>query len=136
MWLGPSAALFFGVYGGVRGGSRFVFARFQYAGLVTTVGTTTTVRFAGFSIVHWVWRAEVYEHVVFTLRSLIADELSSFVLGAVFASTWLLFVSGAPLGTALQLWTSEGTRLGWVASVRDDSEGTPASNSSVRAQVW
>jgi len=120
MWLGPSAALFFGVYGGVRGGSRFVFARFQYAGLVTTVGTTT-VCFAGFSIVHWVWRAEVYEHVVFTLRSLIAGELSPFVLGAVFASRWLLFVSGAPLGTALQLWTSEGTRLGWVASVRDDS---------------
>ena len=33
-WLGlaPIAALFFGAYGGIRDGSKFAFARFQYAG--------------------------------------------------------------------------------------------------------
>lgn len=31
--LGPIAALFFGAYGGIRDGSKFVFGRFQYVGL-------------------------------------------------------------------------------------------------------
>jgi hypothetical protein len=41
--LAPIAALFFGAYGGIRDGSKFVFGRFQYVGLITAIGTTLIV---------------------------------------------------------------------------------------------
>jgi hypothetical protein len=104
-WLGlaPIAALFFGAYGGIRDGGRFGFARFQYVGLITAVGTTAVVFLVSFAIAHWFWTPEVYRDVGYVLAELITDDLNPFVIGAVFASTWLLFVSGALLGTALQL---------------------------------
>jgi hypothetical protein len=55
---------------------------------------------------------------------------------AVFVTTWLLFVSGALLGTALQLWASEKERVGRGGSVQGSDEGGVASTSEVRAQVW
>ena len=60
-----------------------------------------------------------------------------FVMGAFFASTWLLFISGASLGTALQLfWTGEQEQVGRESSNRGSSEGGSASTSGVKAQVW
>ena len=41
--LASIAALFFGAYGGIRDGSRFVFGRFQCVGLITAIGTTVVV---------------------------------------------------------------------------------------------
>jgi hypothetical protein len=38
--------------------------------------------------------------------------LNPFVIGAVFVTTWLLFVSGALQGMALQLWAHERGRVG------------------------
>jgi hypothetical protein len=129
------AALFFGVYGGIRDGSKFVFARFRYVGLITAIGTTVVVFLVSLGIAHWYW-GEKYEDIGFALGSLIADELNPFVIGAVFASTWLRFVSGALLGTALQLWASEKERVGREGSIQGSGEGRSASTSGVRAQVW
>jgi hypothetical protein len=50
-WLGLSviASLFFGVYAGIRDGRKFVFARFQYVGLITAIGTAIVM----FLTSHW-----------------------------------------------------------------------------------
>jgi hypothetical protein len=137
-WLGlaPIAALFFGLYGGIRDGSKFVFARFQYVGLITAIGTTVVVFLVSLGIAHWFWSPEEYRDIGFALEELISDELNPFVVGAVFVSTWLLFVSGALLGTALQLWASEKEQVGREGSIQGSSEDRSASTSGVRAQVW
>jgi hypothetical protein len=101
--LASIAALFFGLYGGIRDGSKFAFARFHYVGLITAIGTAVVVFLVSFGIAHWFWTPEEYRDIGFVLAELITDDLNPFVIGAVFASTWLLFVSGALLGTALQL---------------------------------
>ena len=133
--LGPIAALFFGAYGGVRDGGKFAFAHFQYVGLITAIGTTVVVFLVSLGIVHWFW-PEVYRDIGFALRNLITDELNPFVLGAVFVTTWLLFVSGAMLGTALQLWANERERAGRRGSIQYDDERGSASTSGGRAQLW
>jgi hypothetical protein len=136
-WLGLAsiAALFFGVYGGIRDGSKFVFARFQYVGLITAIGTTVVVFLVSLGIMHQSYGGK-FEDLGFTLERLLMTE-SLFPIGAVFVSTWLLFVSGALLGTALQLWASEKERAGREGSIQGSSgEGVSASTSSVRAQVW
>jgi hypothetical protein len=137
-WLGLAsiAALFFGAYGGIRDGSRFGFARFQYVGLITAIGTTVVVFLVSLGIVHWLWGPEVYRDIGFAMHELLVDELNPFVIGAVFVSTWLLFVSGALLGTALQLWASEKEQAGRGDSTQGSGEGRSASTSDVRAQVW
>ena len=137
-WLGlvPIAAMLFGIYGGIRDGSKFAFARFQYAGLVTATGTTVVMFVVSLGIAHWYWSPEEYRDIGFALEELITDELNPFVVGAVFVSTWLLFVSGALLGTALQIWASEKERVGRDSSIRGSGEGGSASTSGVRAQVW
>jgi hypothetical protein len=103
----PIAALFFGAYGGLRDGSKFAFARFQYVGIITAIGTTGVVFLVSFGIAHWFWSPEEYRDVGFALQELITNKLDPFILGAVFVTTWLLFVSGALLGTALQIRASE-----------------------------
>jgi hypothetical protein len=137
-WLGlaPIAALFFGVYGGIRDGSKFVFARFQYVGLITAIGTTVVVFLVSFVIVHWYWSPEQYRDIGTVLEGLITYDLNPFAMGALFVSTWLLFVSGALLGTALQLWASEKERVRREGSIQGSGEGSSASTSGVRAQVW
>jgi hypothetical protein len=87
------------------------------------------------AIVHWFWSPEEYRDIGFVLEELITDELNPFVIGAVFASTWLLFVSGALLGTALQLWASEKERVR-EGSTRSSGEERSASTSGMRLQVW
>jgi hypothetical protein len=133
--LGPIAALFFGTYGGVRDGGKFVFATFQYVGLITAIGTTVVVFLVSLGIVHWFW-PEVYRDIGFALQDLITDELNPFVLGAVFVTTWLLFVSGAMLGTALQLWANERERASRGDSIHYDDENGSARTSGVRVQLW
>jgi hypothetical protein len=137
-WLGLAsiAALFFGLYGGIRDGSKFVFARFQYVGLITAIGTTAVAFLVSLGIAHWLWSPEEYRDIGFALEELITDDLNPFVIGAVFVSTWLLFVSGALLGTALQLWTGEKERVGRAGSIQGSGEGGSASTSGVKAQVW
>jgi hypothetical protein len=132
--LGPIAALFFGAYGGVRDGGKFAFAHFQYVGLITAIGTTV-VFLVSLGIVHWFW-PEVYRDMGFALRELITDELNPFVLGALFVTTWLLFVSGAMLGTALQLWANGRERVGRRDPIQYDDERGSASASGARAQLW
>jgi hypothetical protein len=136
-WLGlaPIAALLFGAYGGIRDGGRFAFAHFQYVGLITAVGTTVVVSLVSLAIVHWFWSPEEYRDIGFVLEELITDELNPFVIGAIFASTWLLFVSGALLGMALQLWASEKERVR-EGSVQGSVEERSASTSGMRLQVW
>jgi hypothetical protein len=137
IWLGlaPIAALFFGVYGGIRDGSKFVFARFHYVGLITAIGTLVVVFLVSLGIMHQSYGGK-FEDLGFTLERLLMTE-SLFPMGAVFVSTWLLFVSGALLGTALQLSASEKERVGREGSIQGSSgEGSSASTSSVRAQVW
>jgi hypothetical protein len=126
----------FGVYGGVRDGGEFAFARFQYAGLITALGTTVVVFLVSLGIAHWFWTPEEYRDIGFALAELITDDLNPFIMGAVFVSTWLLFVSGALLGTALQLWATEKERVRREGSIQGSGEGGSASTSSVRAQVW
>jgi hypothetical protein len=70
------------------------------------------------------------------LRELIADELNPFIIGAVFVTTWLLFVSGALLGTALQLWAIEQERVEQTGSIQDGDGRGSASTSGVRVQLW
>ena len=41
--LASIATLFFGAYGGIRDGGKFVFGCFQYVGLITAIGTTLIV---------------------------------------------------------------------------------------------
>jgi hypothetical protein len=131
--LASLAALFFGLYGGIKDGSKFAFSRFQYVGLITAIGTTVVVFFASVGIVHWYWGGQ-FEDVGFALNNIITDEL--FVIGSVFVGTWLLFISGALLGTALQLWASEKERVGREGSIQGSGGGGSASTSGVRAQVW
>jgi hypothetical protein len=126
--------LFFGAYGGVRDGGKFAFAHFQYMGLITAVGTAVVVFLVSLGIVHWFW-PEVYRDIGFALRELITDELNPFVLGAVFVTTWLLFVSGAMLGTALQLWANGRERVGRRGPIQHDDDGGSASASGARAQL-
>lgn len=133
--LGPVAALFFGAYGGVRDGGRFAFAHFQYVGLITAIGTTVVMFLVSLGIVHWFW-PEAYRDTGFALRELIMDELNPFVLGAVFVTTWLLFVSGAMLGMALQLRANERELVGRRSSIQYDNERRSASASGARAQLW
>jgi hypothetical protein len=136
IWLGlaPIAALFFGVYGGIRDGSKFAFSRFQYVGLITAAGTTVVVFLVSLWIMHKSYGGE-FEDLGFALERLLMTE-SLFPIGAVFVSTWLLFVSGALLGTALQLWASEKERAGREGSIQGSGGGRSASTSGVRAQVW
>jgi hypothetical protein len=79
---------------------------------------------------------KVGEDIGFALEELITDDLNPFVMGGVFVTTWLLFVSGALLGTALGLWASEKERVGREGSIQGSGEGRSASNSGVRVQVW
>jgi hypothetical protein len=130
-WLGLIAALFFGVYAGIRDGREFVFGRFQYVGLITAIGVTMAAFLASFWAVSN-WPEGTYTGptpMAWLLRHLI------FVMVAVFASTWLLFISGASLGTALQLfWTGEQEQVGRESSNRGSSEGGSASTSGVRTR--
>jgi len=131
-WLGLIAALLFGVYGGIRDGRRFLFTRFQYVGLITALGVTAVAFLASFWAVSN-WPEGTYDGppMAWLLRNLI------FVMGAVFASTWLLFISGASLGTALQLlWASNKEQDGREGSIQGSGEGSSASTSGVRAQAW
>src|SRR5215211_6551180 len=132
-WLGLIAALFFGVYAGIRDGREFVFGRFQYVGLITAIGVTVVAFLASFLAVSG-WPVGTYPGptpMAWLLRNLI------FVMVALFASTWLLFISGTSLGTALQLyWTGEQEQVGQDGSIQSSSEGGSASTSSVKAQVW
>jgi hypothetical protein len=132
--LGPLAALLFGAYGGIRDGGKFAFARFQYVGLITAMGTTVVVFLVSLGIVHWFW-PEVYRDIGVALRDLVTDELNPFVLGAVFVTAWLFFVSGALLGTALQLWATEREQVGRGDSIRHDEHGS-ANTSGAKAQLW
>ena len=50
--LGPIAALFFGVHGGIRDGGKFAVATFQYVGLITATGTTVVVFLVSLGIAH------------------------------------------------------------------------------------
>jgi hypothetical protein len=53
-WLGLIAALFFGVYAGIRDGREFVFGRFQYVGLITAIGVTVVAFLASFwAVSNW-----------------------------------------------------------------------------------
>jgi hypothetical protein len=135
--LASLAALVFGIYGGIRDGSKFAFSRFQYVGLITAIGTTVVVFFASVGIVHWYWGGQ-FEDVGFALNNIITGEF--FVIGSVFVGTWLLFISGALLGTALQLWASEKEQVGREGSREGSMQGSgggrSASTSGVRAQVW
>jgi hypothetical protein len=83
--------------------------------------------------VHWYWGGQ-FEDVGFALNNTITSDL--FVIGSVFVGTWLLFISGALLGMALQLWASEKERVGREGSIQGSGESKSASTSSVRAQVW
>lgn len=74
--LAPIAALFFGAYGGIRDGSKFVFRRFQYSGLITAIGTTVVVFLVSLGIVHWFWSPQEYRDIGFALQELIRDELN------------------------------------------------------------
>ncbi len=103
-------------------------------GLITAIGTTLVVFLVSLGIVHWFWPEE-YEDLGFALAELITDELNPFVIGAVFVTTWLLFVSGALLGTALQLWASEKEQVGREGYIQGSGEGRTASTSGMRAQV-
>lgn len=87
-------------------------------------------------IAHWFWSPEEYRDIGFALAELLTDDLNPFIIGAIFVSTWLLFVSGALLGTALQLWASEKDRIGRRGTFQGSGEGSAASTSVVRAQVW
>jgi hypothetical protein len=133
--LGPIAALFFGVYGGIRDGGKFAVATFQYVGLITAIGMTMVVFLVSLGIVHWYW-PEVYRDIGFAFRDLITDELNPFVLGAVFVTTWLLFVSGAMLGTALQLSATERERVRRGGPIHHDGERGSESASGMRVQLW
>jgi hypothetical protein len=104
-------------------------------GLATAIGTTVVVFLVSLGIAHWFWPA-AYRDLGFALRELITDELNPFVLGAVFVSTWLLFVSGAMLGTALQLWATEWDRVDRKAPFHHDDERGPESASRMRVQLW
>ena len=132
-WLGLGiiASLFFGIYAGIRDGRRFVFARFQYVGLITAIVTAMALFLTSLWIVSYLWRPPPEGGA---LRWVIEDTL--FPTGAVFVTTWLLFVSGALLGTALQVWTSEREQVGRDGSIQGSSEGSSASTSGVKTQVW
>ena len=131
MLLGAIAAFFFGVYAGDRDGRRFAFARFHYVGLITAMGTAIVMFLTSLWVTNFLWRPPPYPS---PLGWIIENRL--FPLAVVSASTWLLFVSGALLGTALQLWTSEKEQRGREGYIQDSSEGRAASTSGVRAQVW
>jgi hypothetical protein len=132
-WLGLIPALVFGVYAGIRDGREFVFGRFQYVGLITAIGVTAAAFLASFLAVSG-WPEGSYQGptpIAWLLRNLI------FVMVAVSASTWLMFISGASLGTALQLfWTGEEEQVGQDGSIQSSSEGGAASTPGVKAQVW
>jgi hypothetical protein len=99
LWLGAIAALLFGVYGGIRDGSKFGFGRFQYVGLITAIATATVMVFASFLIVSVFWGGVRSGQ---TPSEWITAELL-FPIGAVSVGAWLLFVSGALLGRAVQV---------------------------------
>src|SRR5215210_4119041 len=130
-WLGLIPALIFGVYAGIRDGRKFVFGRFQYVGLITAIGVTAAAFLASFLAVSG-WPEGTYPGstpMAWLLRNLI------FVMVAVFASTWLMFISGASLGTALQLfWTGEEEQVGQDDSIQSSGEGGSESTSGVRTQ--
>jgi hypothetical protein len=70
---GQRRASFFGAYGGIRDGSKFVFGRFQYVGIITAIGTTLVVFLVSLGIVHWNWGPEEYRDVGFALQELITN---------------------------------------------------------------
>jgi hypothetical protein len=130
-WLGLIAALVFGVYAGIRDGREFAFGRFQYVGLITAIGVTVVAFLASFwAVSHWPENDLPGPTAMdWLLGNLV------FVMVAIFASTWLLFISGASLGTALQLfWTGEEEQVGQDGSIQSSSEGGSASTSDVRTQ--
>jgi hypothetical protein len=130
-WLGLIAALVFGVYAGIRDGREFAFGRFQYVGLITAIGVTVVAFLASFwAVSHWPENDLPGPTAMdWLLGNLV------FVMVAIFASTWLLFISGASLGTALQLfWTGEEEQVGQDGSIQSSSEGGSASTSGVRTQ--
>jgi hypothetical protein len=106
LWMGAIASLFFGFYGGIKDGGKFVFGRFQSVGLVTAVGTATVMFLASLWIVSVFWGGPSHEQ---TSLSFVTEEYL-FPIGAVSAGTWLLFVSGALLGTATQRASTTGAR--------------------------
>jgi hypothetical protein len=55
LWLGVIASLFFGLYGGVRDGRKFVFGQFQYVGLFTAIGTAVAMFLGSLWIVSYFW---------------------------------------------------------------------------------
>jgi hypothetical protein len=63
---------------------------------------------ASLGIAHWYW-PDGYEDIGFALEELVTDELNPFVVGAVFVTTWLLFVCGALLGSACSCGKRKGT---------------------------
>jgi hypothetical protein len=129
--LGVIASLFFGVYAGIRDGSKFALARFQFVGLITAIGTAVVIFLTSLWFVSYFWRPPPAGGA---LRWIVEDVL--FPTGAVFVSTWLLFVSGVLLGTALQIWANEKVRVGREGSIQGSGEAGSASTSGVRTQVW
>jgi hypothetical protein len=129
--LGAIAALFFGVYAGVRDGRKFAFARFQYVGLITAMGAAMVMFLTSLWVTSFLWRPPPFPS---PLGWIIENLL--FPLGVVSASTWLLFVSGALLGTALQLWTSEKEQVGREGYIQGSGEVGMRVPRGVRAQVW
>jgi hypothetical protein len=130
-WLGLIAALVFGVYAGIRDGKEFIFGRFQYVGLITAIGVTTVEFLASFwAVSHWPEGTYTGPTpMAWLLRNLV------FVMVTIFASTWLMFSSGASLGTALQLfWTGGQEQVGQDGSIQSSGEGGAASTSGVRTQ--
>jgi hypothetical protein len=130
-WLGLIAALVFGFYAGIRDGKEFIFGRFQYVGLITAICVTAVEFLASFwAVSHWAENPEA------TAMDWLLGNLV-FVMVTIFASTWLMFSSGASLGTALQLfWTGEQEQVGQDGYIQSSGEGGAASTSGVKAQVW
>jgi hypothetical protein len=111
LWMSAIAALFFGFYGGVRDGRKFEFGRFQYVGLVTAIATAVAMYLASLWIVIVFWGGVCCGDT--PLQWITAELL--FPIGAVSVGTWLLFISGALLGTSLQAAsTSSAKTQAWV----------------------
>lgn len=125
MVLGAIAAFFFGVYAGVKDGRSFAFSRFQHVGIITATGTAIVMFLTSLLVINLFWRPPPYPSA---LGWIIENRLLP--LGVASASTWLVFVSGALLGTALQLLVSEKQQRGGRAGSTFDVRA------QVRTQVW
>jgi hypothetical protein len=132
LYVGIIASLFFGLYAGVRDGRRLVFRRFQFVGLITAIGTATVMFLTILWTVSGVWEGTA--RWTTPLEWVTAELLPS--IAAAVLGTWLFFVSGARLGTALQVWTGEKEQVGRKAPIQGSREGRSASTLGVKAQVW